>query len=90
MPYAKLEGQRVAVVVDNAEKRMILPAERFEIGETAVISKGQRPWAPVKREIDDRIEENIDGTKTPAEDGPGLQGVARLLPMWGVIAQLLR
>jgi len=35
--YAKLKVQWVAVVVDNPEKRMILPAERFEIGETAVI-----------------------------------------------------
>ena len=38
MSYAELEAQRVAGVVDNAEERMILPAERCEIGETAVIS----------------------------------------------------
>jgi len=42
----------------------------------------------VKPEIDDRVEEKIDGTETPAEDGPDLQGVARLLPMPGIIAQL--
>ena len=40
MSHAKLKVQWVAVVVDNAEKRMILPAERFEIGETAVIGIG--------------------------------------------------
>jgi len=33
----------------------------------------------VKREIDDRVEQEIDGTETPAEDGPDLQRVARLL-----------
>ena len=38
MSYAKLEAQRVAVIVDNAEERMILLAERSEIGEPAVIS----------------------------------------------------
>jgi len=42
----------------------------------------------MKWEIDDRVEEKIDGTETPAEDGPDLQGVARLQPMAGIIAQL--
>ena len=37
MSHAKLKVQWVAVVVDNREKRMVLPAERCEIGETAVI-----------------------------------------------------
>ena len=37
MSYAKLKVQWVAIVVDKSEKRMILPAERCEIGETAVI-----------------------------------------------------
>jgi hypothetical protein len=34
--YSELEAERVAVVVDNAVQRMILPGERFEIGEPAV------------------------------------------------------
>jgi hypothetical protein len=41
----RVETSRVAVVVDNAEERLVLPGERLETGQPIVISVVLNPFS---------------------------------------------